>query len=689
MPRAFIPFGDMTPDLGAFNNAGLSVAGNVVPISGGFSTAPILLTGKSPSLGNGPIWSMHHHQKNDTSSVIYTNNDYRIEVSTLSSGGGTVADRSRTTGSIVTATLGAGGAGYAPGDTGTINAGGVATTATYTVGTVGGGGAVLTFSITSGGIGYSIAAGIPTVVVTGAGNGAFTINTTLIGPYSNVLSALPSGSCFTSFGQNVVFTNAVDAVQSKDAETAAVFAKNNIITIPTGSSVATGDPRALFVSWIKNHLVLANIDLTAGNDTGGIAYGGAYGSLTAAKHPEVVWWSATDNITRFTDPATHPMIIGSDFQPLYDSFGPITGVSPGGEWINIFKSNAIYRMTGPPFSFDLVTSEVGCIFPHSIIQLGNDVFFWSVRGPCVLRGGVSLEFLSRGKIEPYFKYLSYQTDFVGTLSSLFDNVMKNVSGNTTAGYPNLRLVEGAASQFDGSIMWHVGTDTNETEFESDGLLGKPKLFVHYNINEDRWSVSHPSSSIAGVLSSNLYLCGMSSMTSIIIGVNDRWAPSMGVIVCSRYQGESGFTIKPTGNLITYSQVPTSSGSYGIGPHGCLFITENLKLDQSGQSKILKIRPNIQSKESSIGSIFKYKTLVTASNNPTGATTPTVGSMPTDLSIDDHGWVSIPSDIYSDFKRIAVLIYSPTASTSDHVSNIVKFHGIEIEYSAAGVRGKPN
>jgi len=76
---------------------------------------------------------------------------------------------------ITAATLNAGGAGYVPGDTVTVDGGG--TLAILTVLTVDGGGAVLTFSITSAGNGYAVAAGVATTATTGVGAG-FKVNIT-------------------------------------------------------------------------------------------------------------------------------------------------------------------------------------------------------------------------------------------------------------------------------------------------------------------------------------------------------------------------------------------------------------------------------------------------------------------------------------------------------------------------------
>jgi hypothetical protein len=83
-------------------------------------------------------------------------------------------------GPILTATLGAGGAGYVANDTGTITNG--ANDATYKVLTVGAGGAVLTFQITGAGTACTVANGNATVdggAQPGVGAG-FTVNITAV-----------------------------------------------------------------------------------------------------------------------------------------------------------------------------------------------------------------------------------------------------------------------------------------------------------------------------------------------------------------------------------------------------------------------------------------------------------------------------------------------------------------------------
>lgn len=79
-------------------------------------------------------------------------------------------------GPIQTMAVNAGGSGYAVNDTGHVTGGnGVAE---YKVTAVGAGGAVTSVSVVLGGAGYVNATGAATTVLTGAGNGALTLNTT-------------------------------------------------------------------------------------------------------------------------------------------------------------------------------------------------------------------------------------------------------------------------------------------------------------------------------------------------------------------------------------------------------------------------------------------------------------------------------------------------------------------------------
>jgi hypothetical protein len=119
-----------------------------------------------------------------SSANTYMGGVARNQALILSAGFGDAANPDRA-GPIVTTTLQAGGALYAPNDTGTIDTdpNGYVGGAAYKVLTVDGGGAVLTYQITAAGDGYSTTSNpLPTTVgggQPGVGSG-FTVNVTAI-----------------------------------------------------------------------------------------------------------------------------------------------------------------------------------------------------------------------------------------------------------------------------------------------------------------------------------------------------------------------------------------------------------------------------------------------------------------------------------------------------------------------------
>lgn len=681
MPQAFIPFGDMSPDEGAFNNPNLHAAINVVPFSDGYVPAPYLMGDIGQTMNNGPAWAMGSHTNQTLGALtsFYVHSDSRLYENTVSSAGGVTTDRSRSTGAIKTYAVTAGGAGYAPGDTGTITAPAGCRNATYTVNTVVAG-AVTNFTVNDPGSGFTTGAGKATVVVTGAGNGLFTVNVTAIDPYARTLAQLPVGGQFCAFGKYMVYTNKIDAPQYRDVGTGAAFAPLITTTAPTGSSTVTGNPRARFVSWIKNHLVLGNIDMTdntaTGGDAGGILSGGAYSGLAAdATSNTVVWWSATDNINRFANPATHPMIIGSDYQPLNDDLGPVTGLSPGGDWINVFKERGVYLMSGPPFAFDLVTTEAGCSFAKSIVRLGDDVYFWSLRGPCVLKGGRQFSYLANGKIEAFIK------SGIGVYGDPSNSAYATLLLAMTRG--NYSVVSGAASPFDGTIVWNVATSSTSGELSVT-------LVVYYDTKTGRWSVGNaiaiePSVGVPTKLPC-IHLYGMASYSNAHSALDTKWSPCMGIATCSEDPGAGS----PSLNIRIFRNDDTAASAYDCGP---IFITENLQLKNGASARITKIKPVFQCSESSVTYTndlhlkFLTEVIVESSNTPIGAKYPNfTGNI---ASQNDHGWINVPDSKYGDFNRIGVAFYdSGNIGDPNHTSNIIKFQGMIIEYEMAGARSKP-
>lgn len=166
-------------------------------------------------------------------------------------------------------------------------------------------------------------------------------------PYST--SSTDWGWSFTQWGDGIIATNYVDAVQYKsDYTTTAAFAD---------AFTSTLKPKGKFITVVKNQVFLAY------TNEGGTAY------------PNRVRWGAVDNVLGMdSSPSTQ-----SDYQDLLDNYGNITGMV-GGEYALIFKERAIYKCTyvGAPliYRFDLLAAGIGTIHPGSIVEFEGSVYFW-------------------------------------------------------------------------------------------------------------------------------------------------------------------------------------------------------------------------------------------------------------------------------------------------------------------------
>lgn len=127
--------------------------------------------------------------------------------------------------------------------------------------------------------------------------------------------------------------------------------------------------KAALVTTYKQHVVLGDYEL-----------GGT-------RVPNGIWWSQTGNARAFGAPDTFPELIGSDNQVIQDDLGRVTQIAGTRGGLLIFRDRGISIMQGPPFSFDTISSNIGCQFPNSIAMLGDNVYFWSTSGPAVIRDG--------------------------------------------------------------------------------------------------------------------------------------------------------------------------------------------------------------------------------------------------------------------------------------------------------------
>ena len=156
-------------------------------------------------------------------------------------------------------------------------------------------------------------------------------------PISYTLSALWK---FTQFGDVVIAANGEDVLQSWQSGVSLNFV-----------DLSASAPSASYVTVVRDFVVAAR------NNT----------------YPNRVYWSDINDETNWTPGATSQ----ADTQDIPDG-GDIQGIT-GGEFGLIFLERAIARMTyvGSPlfFQFDIISRNLGCYEPRSIVQYGPTSYF--------------------------------------------------------------------------------------------------------------------------------------------------------------------------------------------------------------------------------------------------------------------------------------------------------------------------
>lgn len=177
---------------------------------------------------------------------------------------------------------------------------------------------------------------------------------------------------FTKFGNQVIATNYNDDIQVFD-----IASGGGTFTTLLGSP-----PRARYVTTIRDFVVIANVD------TSGTAM------------PTRVKWSAINNPESWSDSAATQ----SDFQEIPGNGGHITGIV-GGEYGVVFLEQEIWKMTyvGSPiiFQFDLIDQNRGTRYPHSIIRVGTNIFFYNDDGFYMCNGSQSAP-IGANKVDKFF-----------------------------------------------------------------------------------------------------------------------------------------------------------------------------------------------------------------------------------------------------------------------------------------------
>ena len=192
---------------------------------------------------------------------------------------------------------------------------------------------------------------------------------------------------FEQFGNRVIATNGVDAVQSIPFDGTSAVA------------LAGSPPKMRFLATVREFLF------------GGVINGDVY----------TLAWSGSNNCEQWVYGTNQ-----SDYQ-TFPVGGAITGIT-GGEYGLVFQENRITRASyvggNLIFQFDEISANVGCIAPRSICQYGNTVFFLSARGFMACDGN-SVTPIGDERIDRAFRAAA-DTQQSAVMSATVDPVNKRV-----------------------------------------------------------------------------------------------------------------------------------------------------------------------------------------------------------------------------------------------------------------------
>jgi hypothetical protein len=302
-----------------------------------------------------------------------------------------------------------------------------------------------------------------------------------------------SGCQMTSYGNYIYYvggyTNSIARATHNSLSTA-------VVVYATPDSY---NPKPKYISTIKNHLLIGNMKIA--NAPAGAAL------ATATAYPELVMWSATDNPLRFGDPSSTPSatLLGADYQQLADDGGPITGIV-GGDYAYIFKPRSVWRMDGPPWQFRPVVQGIGTIYPNSIINLHDNVYFWGPAGPTRIRQGYS-EPMSPGAA----KSTASLTDKMST--ALRDYLMEmepTLFETPSAGIAPIDI-SGIIDHRNGLVGWVVG----ETAVSASTTFYRYSLVIVYDTHTDEISAFYVNGKIR--MARSIPKIGSTSQTTIWAG----------------------------------------------------------------------------------------------------------------------------------------------------------------------------
>jgi hypothetical protein len=418
----------------------------------------------------------------------------------------------------------------------------------------------------------------------------------------------------TSFGSHAVLCPEFDEVQYQ-ANGTGLFA--NMIT-------STFAPKARFCFALRQNLFLANLNLAA-----------PYDGLPAGANPTVIAWSRSDDIRQFGSFNADPQIIGSGYQPLNFDIGDIRCALAGADYGIIGFSNGIVRVDGPPYTFRVISRDIGMAFPYGACSVRDDIYFMSPAGLAVLYGGEGpARIIGAGK---WVRSLIDNSTGFGLHPAL---VPVGTSLNANA-FTNLSMAYDSVND----LLLLAYTISGDSQ-PSRGLMA-------YNIAEDR--ASFFQFILTGNPAGTLFMRStrQSDVANWMPGRDIRWIGGSSA-ASQHYLGQPALINGPS------PAVSTLQKGY-------------IQLDKEATSRFTRIRPIYHVASAYTGT---WSVSIDTANRPSGAAS-TYGPY---TAMDTHGWISTPTTGFGDF-------HSPkfTLTPDIDVAKVVEIEGFEYEAEVGGPR----
>lgn len=447
---------------------------------------------------------------------------------------------------------------------------------------------------------------------------------------------------FASFGPTVIATNGTDALQGYTVDdtfdNADNFAALLVTTSPTTANIK---PKHLCV--YKNHVFAANITMAADWPASSPQF--ANGTL----YPELVWWSDTDNATRFGDLTNSPTLKNSGWFLLYDGQGEITGMASALDTLYVFKERAIYRCDGSPFTFSPVSKQLGTKHAKSIAALNDEVYFWSAQGPSKVD--------SSGKVTSLGSDSCYRS-FTDAFGFPFPAIEDTSATFTIIRSAQANSVHTVVDSVNDLVAFFITTSDDDSAF-ADGDGHNSLLVYNARTNQLYFSRVQPFVSGAAGNAGLVYPYQANSFSgSILAGVSGAVQSTSDVYYVAAYDAN----IQKQTNDLIYFRPPFSR--FG-----------------TGASRITKIRPIYEFINGVTGGTPLVKVAILTRQTPHDFEQATVTEIT--ATTFKSGWIDTSKCPQGFMHSIGIgLGISGGSTTYGNFRDIV---GVEVEYAPLGVR----